>query len=124
VGRSKKKRKPVELLPAEDRRAEAITVCWMLTTLITFFAEMLNVALNVYVWNATLDADAARPWQLMADVALFTAIITGLVTLLLTPAVYQFRRARPPTAITVSVILVGLAPIMTLIIQAIRAGGQ
>ena len=45
---------------------------------------------------------------------LYIAIATGLITLILTAAVYRFRRTPPPATFTAAAIVLGLLPLALL----------
>lgn len=96
--------------PVESRVAEAATVGWMLTTVVTLVADLgLLVA-----WAIVARADAQslpEAVTVLPGLLLFTATITGILAVLLVPAVYFLRLQYPPWQITVVAIGIGLFPI-------------
>lgn len=59
-------------------------------------------------------------WELLATLMLFVAVITGFVTLSITPLVFRFRRVRPPLVVTVVAVAVAAAPFAVLVWIASR----
>ena len=103
----------------EDRRAEAVTVAWMISTV----ATAVGIAVSaVVLWTAQPPEDSQSPGLLasLAPLMLFSATITGLVALCLTPLVYFFRRHPPPLLITVCAVGIAIAPWATLLVMASR----
>ena len=92
----------------EDRRGDVVTVAWMLTMVATLGAELVGAALRVLVG---LMHSPPPTWQALPGLMLFTAAVTGLICLSLTPAVYRFRRVPPPTAITALAVSVSVLPL-------------
>ncbi len=94
----------------------AATVLWMLTLLCSLAAEVAAVACYA----------AARQWpgppgeprlpRMMAGTLLLAALVSGVVCLVLTPLVWKLRPVKPPLAIVIAAVLVGLAPIVTLVV--------
>lgn len=126
MAKSKKKRKarpaeqPVQPHLQEDARANAVTVCWMITALLTFCAEMLNLVVNIYLGRQAELDESFSQIALLGDIGLFSSLITGAIALILTPAVYQFRRTKPPKMITIVVLLISVAPGVSLMLQQFR----
>lgn len=79
----------------------------MLATIATIGAEVVGGVLLV-----VLSLVQTAPASLVAfpNVMLFTAAVTGLVCLSLTPLVYRLRRMPPPTAVTVLAVAVSVLP--------------
>jgi hypothetical protein len=61
----------------------------------------------------------AHPLVVVAGMLLFVALATGLLCLLLTPLAYRVRNSAPPRAIGIAAVLIGLAPMVTLIVLAL-----
>jgi hypothetical protein len=92
----------------------AVTVVWMLTILSSLAAELAMLAcLALSRWAASEGPNLART---AAGALLLAALVTGVLCLVLTPVVWRIRRIKPPLAIVAAAVLVGLAPLATLII--------
>ncbi len=115
----KKKKVPPPALTPEDRRAEAVTVAWMLAALFAFLAEVVGLLARI-VMSALPERDELSPWLALPILATSIAWVAGIVALLLTPLVYRFRKTPPPELITLFVVLVGLAPPVILLLQWLR----
>ena len=105
--------KPVALV--EDRRAEAVTVAWMLTMVATLGAQVVGAGVLVLL---RFMADPPQSLQAFPGLMLFTAAITGLICILLTPLVYRFRRVPPPPGITTLAVTVSLLPLVIGVIMS------
>jgi len=108
--------------PQESRAAEAVTVFWMLTMMATLGAEL--VSLVSYALIAQLDDPATLPpaLRMLPGVLQMTALVTGVLCLLLTPVAYKLRRVPPPGGVLVIAVAIGAFPlIMLLLMQLLRA---
>lgn len=124
-----KKRRPkteeiaMEIDPAtgEGRRAEAVTVAWMLTMLATTAADVL--AALMFTLLPLLFAEAGKEAGMSPLVfprlLLLIAALTGTVCVMLTPFVYRFRRVPPPPSITAYGLIASIAPVVGLFWMAI-----
>ncbi|MEX0819737.1 MAG: hypothetical protein WD070_09080 [Pirellulaceae bacterium] len=114
----RQKRQPArQTVTIEDRRAEIVTVAWMLAMMTTLGAEVVGGLLRVLV---SVLAPAPPTLVVFPNVMLFTAAVTGLICLALTPIVYRSRRVPPPTAVTVLAVTVSVLPLAIGIVQSIR----
>ena len=96
--------------PIESRVAEAATVGWMLTTVVTLMADLgMLVAWGVVARAGEQSLPEAV--SVLPGLLLFTATITGILALLLGPAVYLLRRQYPPWQITGAAIGISLFPV-------------
>ncbi|MCA9120777.1 MAG: hypothetical protein H6822_32445 [Planctomycetaceae bacterium] len=117
----KKRQRKAKLSPpsaiAEDTRAEILTVAWMLSAMATLGAEVVGGILRI-----VLIAVETAPSSLLAfpRFLLFTATITGIVCLCLTPLVYRYRHAPPPTAVAVLAVTVSVLPLTIGIVLSLR----
>jgi len=100
----------------ETRAAVATTVVWMLTCMSTAAAMLMVLAFRLLIIGFPVAAGQRHPLAAVAGVLLFVALMTGVLCLGLTPLVYRVRRTRPPRAVTVGAVLIGAAPIVTLIV--------
>jgi hypothetical protein len=99
----------------EERRAEAITVIWMLTAVATLAAETVTLVARAVMW---LFADADQlpvVARILPGWFLLCATLTGLLSLALMPVVYYTRRTPPPLSISIAVAVIGLAPLVIMI---------
>lgn len=94
----------------------AVTVLWMLTLLCSLAADLGGTA--CFGFARYWPAPAGQPplMQMMATSLLLVALVTGVLCLALTPLVWRLRRVKPPLAIVLVAVLVGVAPIVTLVV--------
>ncbi len=131
--RSKRRRfdrRQKQLAPAETRTAEAATIAWMLSTMVTVLAavvSLVSLALILVFAEEQEIANQAEEQKLAIQQAalpgfiLFIGIITGIICLVLTPVVYQVRRVPPPRSVAIFAVAVGLTPMATwLVLKAIQ----
>jgi hypothetical protein len=100
----------------ETRAAVATTVVWMLTCLSTAAAMLMVLAFRLLIIEFPVAAGQRHPLAAVAGVLLLVALLTGVLCLGLTPLVYRVRRTRPPVAITAAAVLIGAAPMVTMIL--------
>lgn len=93
----------------------------MLTVMATFAAEFLSLAVYIIVRYVAHDVGWPKQAQILPPLLLFIALITGLISLLLIPLVYQFRSSPPPGSITTVAAVVGAAPLIVLAALIIAA---
>jgi len=108
----------------ETRSAVALTVAWMLTCMCTAVGMFVVLAFRLLMLAFPVAAGAQHPFANIAGVLLFVAIVTGAVCLALTPLAYRVRATRPPRAVTIGAILIGLSPIVLLVVLFIVNGQQ
>ena len=92
--------------------ATALTVGWMLSTLVTLLAELGALV----AWGIVVAGDPqSLPQSLTAlpGFLLFAGMITGTLSLLLVPLVYAAGRQRPPWQITLAAVIISLLPAAT-----------
>jgi hypothetical protein len=102
---------------AESRSADAATVGWTLAALGTLGALAFRWIVQLIISN-TLDAKSlpeATPF--IPGLMLFTALISGILAVSMTPFVYGLRRTPPPLPITIAIVLIGLAPLVLLVLN-------
>jgi len=105
--KSKRKRSRPPGPPPETRTAEVATVGWMLLTMTALVSELLTTLGKWYV-RVQPDAELVRG---LAELLFFAALVTGVMSLIAAAVVFRLRKTRPPTAITVIAIAVGVAPL-------------
>lgn len=98
----------------------ALTVAWMLSCLSTAVGLVVVAALWSIAWIAPT-AGPQHPLARIAAVLLAVAAITGLVCLLLTPIVLAVRQVRPPRAIVIAAVVIGLLPVALILAVALAS---
>lgn len=104
--------------PAEDRRAEAITVLWMLAAVATLAAEAVSLGSRALLWLA---GAAGVIGPIVPAWFALCALVTGTVCLLLTPVVWAVRRQKPPYSVVVTAVAISLLPWIVLAAERIFA---
>jgi hypothetical protein len=98
-------------LSEEQRAVEALTAVWIIVVVNTLLCLLVALGLRQY--------GAAHPEsvqvKVLSGVLHLTATVVGVVTLVMTPIVLWLRRVPPPLGVTVLAVLVGLAPLASLI---------
>jgi hypothetical protein len=128
--KSKPKTKPVASVAAkerdpatgEDPRGDAISVAWMLTMMATAGADVLSLVAHVIMPPLVAGADKPGLAPVLPRMLLLIAAMCGVVCLLMTPAVYHFRRSPPPLAITVFGAVASILPVLVLFWLAMFGG--
>jgi hypothetical protein len=105
-------------LPQEERRAEAATVAWMLTTLTTAAGLVCCGGATLLVWRFETPPTSLA---MLPGLLMLMSTVAGLVVLILTPVVLRLRNAQPPKSITVGAVLIGAAPIVLLAVMAVTS---
>jgi hypothetical protein len=115
-------RKTADKPPQESRAAEAVTVFWMLTMMATLGAELVSLVSYALIARAEDPATLPLALRMLPGLLQMTALVTGLLCLLLTPVAYKLRRVPPPGGVLVIAVAVGAFPLVTLLLmQLIRA---
>lgn len=98
----------------ESQSIEILTVGWMLSVLTTFVCEVGFAAARGYL----LAIDSGAAWiQLLAVVLFFASLVVGLASLGLGLAVVKNRQTPPPRGIVVFSLVVGAAPLATMLLR-------
>lgn len=116
------KRGESKLDEGESRSAVALTVVWMLTCMSTAAAMLVVVAFRLLILAFPVAAGLPHPFTRIASVLLFTAVVTGLLCLALTPLANTLRLRKPPRAITAGAILIGTSPMLLLAVLSVWPG--
>jgi len=124
VPKSKRKKLPAKSPPSasnrtgptEDRTVAAVTVVWMLTLFCTLAAELVALACLALTRRQSPPDTTPTVPQLMTVALFFAALVTGVLCLALTPLVWRLRQIKPPLAIVATALVVGLAPLVTLVV--------
>jgi hypothetical protein len=111
---------PRALFVEESRGSVAVTVSWMLTLLATTAALLAAIILFLCSQWLDLPPKSAMLLRALSGLMLTSAIVTGLLCLVLTVAVYRVRRDPPPISITVAAVFVSCLPLATMLLLALR----
>jgi uncharacterized membrane-anchored protein len=103
---------------SESRGAVALTVAWMLACTSTVVGLAVVISLRLLMLVAPAAAGAEHPLARIAGILLFVALVTGTCCLAMTPLAYRVRQARPPRAITIAAVVIGLLPWIMLAVLA------
>jgi len=95
-----------QAMSGESTRSVAATVGWMLSTLATLVALLVVVALEL---TARL-IDRGGPLIMISRLLLFTAAVSGIVTLVMLAVTWKVRDVRPPKSIVIGSLVIALAP--------------
>ena len=94
----------------------AVTVAgWLLVVVTALVLRSRSFAAFVGVLVGIYSLGAAAMFQLMY----FSALVIGLISLAMLPAVLKLRQTPPPSGITAFAVVVGAAPLVTRILQAV-----
>lgn len=104
----------------EDRRADAVTVIWMLTAVATLAAVAVAGIARLFVL-AQGAAGLAPLARVLPGWFLFCGTVTGLLCLALTPVVYAVRKTKPPRSVTIVAVVIGILPLLVLVIGGYAA---
>lgn len=119
--KKRRKNRPQSSRPAavpESRAAEAVTVAWMLCFLATVLAEALGL-LTRMAMAFGVEMAAIR---VLSITLLLVALLSGLVTLVLTPVAIKLRRHAPPRPVIIMACVTGILPLLTLVLLSLRGG--
>ena len=116
--RKKKRNKTArEKKTQETAAAEAITVAWMLSMLATIGAEV--AAIVVFVWTVVASMNDESIVLRLPGILLYIALVTGIVCLILIPIAQKVRRKPAPSGITICALVVGVAPMVTVLVLSL-----
>ena len=110
--RRKKKTSPRPSVPDESRAAEAVTVAWLLASMM----NLLCLAVSVIARVVVMGQEDPRQTLLLANLLLFAAGVMGAASLLLLPAVRKLRDVPPPRRLQQWTAATALIPILGLLI--------
>ena len=91
----------------------------MLTCLSTAAALLIVYGLWLLARLFPPAADRTHPFTSIAAVLLLVAVATGVLCLLFTPLAARVRQTAPPRSITISAVLIGLAPLVTIVAKVL-----
>lgn len=102
--------------PAESRAAEALTVAWTVTITTLLFCNLATIAAHYFV-KVTPDA---KKLLVLREMLLFSCAIVGGLSLTMLPFVRRYRRIPPPQGLVVFSVCLAIAPILVVVLRAIR----
>ncbi|MBC7853872.1 MAG: hypothetical protein IAF94_10580 [Pirellulaceae bacterium] len=101
----------------ETRQSVAVTVAWMLTLLVTVAAEVIAVPATIISKANPQPLREGITTAHIADLFLFLALVTGLLSVGLVPLVYRVRTIPPPPAIVVAALVAAAVPPITMVLR-------
>jgi len=123
LGNKKKHKKSKNVavrVPAEDRRTEAMTVAWMLSTVVTFGALFFSGLAYLAVPQLTVQAGEAGALGVIPALLLAVATVTGIVSAVLMGCAIRYRRTPAPRAIIIASTVICFFPFAVHLYLAVR----
>ncbi len=111
---TKKVASKANVLPAETKGSETLTVLWTITVLMVLMTNLLTVALHYYL----LAHPEAEKLALLKGLLLFTGSLVGGISLIVLPILYRVRKVPPPPGLAVFGACVAVAPILVVLMGA------
>lgn len=108
-GKPAKSDKPITLTPSETRAAEAVTIAWMLSVMMTLMCELVSLAALVF--------GQTRGLVFLAVYLFFTSVVTGVCSLVLAFVTVRVRQTPPPKGIIVFSLVVGSTPLAYMLLN-------
>ncbi len=99
----------------ENRSVEFLTVGWMLMVITTLICEVASAGCHLYV--VQLDRQATTV-EIFSRLLLFASFVIGIVSLIVCSVVVKTRRDPPPRSVLIFAVVVGIAPLITVLLQA------
>ncbi|MCA9212212.1 MAG: hypothetical protein KDB27_04030 [Planctomycetales bacterium] len=112
----RKKDQPQPPYSHETRAADAVTVFWLLAG---FASGMAQLAMFILRAARTSFEDLDR-WAAFHGVVAVIAVVTGIITLVVTPIALRVRRIPPPQPIIAGMILLGGLPFAWVFLFPVR----
>lgn len=104
------------LRAAESRTAVAANVAWMLALMSTLLAEAIGLICRTYTsFVAQIDL-----LTVLSGILLLVAVVSGCITLIMIPIVYNFSKVKPPMFITQVAVIAGVLPLAALVLQYLQ----
>lgn len=103
---------------SENRGIEALTVAWMLTMLATLMAELCAYAGWIFFAVVTRSEEWSAEFLALPGLLQFSALVTGLICLILGVIVYRLRPVTPPRSVGITAFGISLLPVVTMLIRA------
>ncbi len=111
--------RPASRDTGEDRRADAVTVIWMLTGVATLAAVSVAIAATILT-NVFGDPEKLTPLaKVLPGWFLFCGMTTGALCLALTPVAWYVRKTKPPRSVMITAVVIGLVPFVTILARSL-----
>lgn len=110
----KRKKRSKSHTAAEPSGIEVLTIGWMLTVITTLGCEV------GFVLARWASGGGEGSLMVLSQLLLFSALVIGIIALLITPVVLSSRRLPPPSGITVFAIVVAAAPLAMAAIEMLK----
>ena len=91
----------------------------MLLALSCLAAQLVALATWLVARAAGIPAGQPNALFLVPQTLMIVAVLTGLLLLVVTPLAYRVRRSRPPLAITIAALAIGVAPLIAVAVIAV-----
>lgn len=101
----------------ESRASVAVTVGWMLCTLVTFVFQLASITAGIAA-RSVEKGDETLPFRMLPGFLLLVSVLAGLATLALTFAVYRVRDDAPPNGVTIVAVVVALIPLIVSVLTS------
>lgn len=113
----KKTSLPPNPTAGENRASVAVTVAWMLSLLVSIAADAIAVPATIIAKANPQPIEKGLSTAHVADLFLFVALVTSLVTAGLVPVVYRVRPVPPPQAIVIAALVAAAVPPITMVLR-------
>jgi len=115
---SKKKPAPKKMtrssLPAnehhESQAVESLTVLWSFCTLATLVFAIVFIVLQGYMVSTQVDPEIPTTISVIANLLLFTSVVTGSMGGILTPIVQSRRKRKAPKSLEIGAYIIAAVP--------------
>lgn len=114
-GKTGQKPKPPKSdAPAESRVAEIATVGWMLLVITTLCCMVGSLGAFL------LNGEDSPTLSLLTRFFWLSALVAGVLSLAILPAVWQARQAKPPRPIVIASVVIALIPVVPIALDWMR----
>jgi hypothetical protein len=117
--RKKKPRQIAQEFPVEDRAAEAVTVAWMLSSMVTFGALVLSGIAWLTIPLLTAQAIEVGSIGIIPRLLLFVATVTGSVSIITMLCAVRLRKVAPPRAVIIASSVICIFPYGVYLLMAV-----
>ena len=101
----------------ESRASVAVTVAWMLALLATLAAEVIAIPATIISRLNPQPLGEGVTTAHIAELFLFLALVSGLLSAGLVPVVYRVRTIPPPRAIVIAALVAAAVPPITMVLR-------
>lgn len=100
----------------ESQASKAMTVGWSLSVVMVLVCALMAGAARLLYWAQP----ESEMLPVLEEFAFMSAVVIGIVSLLLLPLVYKVRRIPPPLGLAVFGAVVAAAPLIVLLLRSLR----